>query len=434
MEILSLGEKVKRRRKDLGMTLKDLAGERITPGQISLVESGKSNPSMDLLEYLAEELNTTVEHLMESEETQAEKICIYYENIAEAHILNREFNLGEQFLENTMYYIEKYGLNFRKARNLYLRAMISSNKNEMGLAQQYFLSANAIFIKLGSHEEVVNTYVKLGKITLKLEAYHSSNSYFQQAEKVFLENNIGNDFLLGEIYYYVSLLNFKLENMDKAMNYSYLAKEKFAEINNKKEYGKSLLLLSKEYIKKENLDSAVKYAKKAREVFKEDNKMKYVGEIENNIGKLFYEFDNLEESFLHLNIAKEIRVKNDKTALNETLCNICNNYIKMKDVENSRKILSEISDNIDYKDEKCMISYYLLKYRVELLDNDLKEAENILLIALDYAKSTKLEKEVGDLSITIGKFYLDNGDDKQAAKYLSSAMKLFKKLGIVQYV
>ena len=52
MEILSLGEKIKRIRKELNMTLKDLAGDRITPGQISLVESGRSNPSMDLLELL----------------------------------------------------------------------------------------------------------------------------------------------------------------------------------------------------------------------------------------------------------------------------------------------------------------------------------------------------------------------------------------------
>ena len=38
MEILSLGEKIKRRRKQLNMTLKDLAKDRQTPGQISLVE------------------------------------------------------------------------------------------------------------------------------------------------------------------------------------------------------------------------------------------------------------------------------------------------------------------------------------------------------------------------------------------------------------
>lgn len=148
MEILSLGEKIKRRRKELDMTLKDLAGDRITPGQISLVESGKSNPSMDLLEYLAATLNTSVEYLMESEETQAEKICTYFETIAESYILNNDLSLGEQYIERALYYAEKYSLEYRKARNLYLRGIIYISKKEMALAQQFFLSANVIFIKI----------------------------------------------------------------------------------------------------------------------------------------------------------------------------------------------------------------------------------------------------------------------------------------------
>ena len=87
-------EKIKRRRKELNMTLKELAGERITPGQISLVESGRSNPSMDLLEYIAITLNTSVEYLMETEKTQAEKICLYYEQIAESAILNDDISIA----------------------------------------------------------------------------------------------------------------------------------------------------------------------------------------------------------------------------------------------------------------------------------------------------------------------------------------------------
>lgn len=434
MEILSLGEKIKRRRKDLDMTLKDLAGDRITPGQISLVESGKSNPSMDLLEYLATTLNTSVEYLMETEETQAEKICIYYENVAEAHILSKDFQLGEQFLESAMYYAEKYNLDSRKARNLYLRAIISTEKKEMGLAQQYFLAANAIFIRLGLQEDVINTYVKLGKITLDLEAYHSSCSYFQQAEKVFMENDIGNDYLLGEIYYYISLIYFKLDNVDKSMNYSYLAKEKFAEINNKKEYGKSLLLLSKEYIKKEDINNAIKYSKKSLEVFKENKDVVYIGNIENELGRLFYEFDNLEESFVHLNNAKEIRLKEDKGAIIDTLSNICDNYIKLKDVDNSRKVLEEIMENVSSGDEANLVRYYLLKYRVDILDKNIKEAEDTLLMALDYAEKVSLTEYIGELSITIGKFYIDNGDDKQAAKYLNKGVEAFKQLGMVKYL
>ena len=95
MEILSLGEKIKRKRKQMNMTLKDLAKDRITPGQISLVESGRSNPSVDLLEYLADSLDTTVEYLMESEESQAEKISIYYEQIGEACILQGDYEKGQ---------------------------------------------------------------------------------------------------------------------------------------------------------------------------------------------------------------------------------------------------------------------------------------------------------------------------------------------------
>lgn len=433
MEILSLGEKIKIRRKNLNMTLKDLAGDRITPGQISLVESGKSNPSMDLLEYLALALNTSVEYLMESEETQAEKVCVYYENIAEAHILNNEFQLGEQFLENAMYYAEKYNLDYRKARNLYLRAIISMSKEEMGLAQQYFLASNAIFIKLNHQEEVVKTYLKLGKITLSLNAYHSSCSYFQQAEKVFQDNNIGDDFLLGQIYYFTALIYFRLDDIDKSINYSYLAKEKFEEINNRKQYAKTLLLLSKEYIKKEDLNNAIKYSEKSLEIFRENDEKEYIGDIENDLGKLFYEFENIEESFIHLNKAKEMRSDNEDAVI-ETLSNICENYIKLKDLENSKETLKEILNRISDKNYNNIIKYYLLKYRVDILEKNVKEAEETLLMALQYAENMNLIEQVGEISIIAGKFYIDNNDDKKAAKYLHAGVENFKKIGIIKYL
>lgn len=37
MNILSIGEKIRKKRKELGMTLRDLAGSRVTTGQISLI-------------------------------------------------------------------------------------------------------------------------------------------------------------------------------------------------------------------------------------------------------------------------------------------------------------------------------------------------------------------------------------------------------------
>ncbi|MBX4268047.1 helix-turn-helix domain-containing protein [Clostridium estertheticum] len=432
MEILSMGEKIKRKRKELNMTLKDLAGNRITPGQISLVESGKSNPSMDLLEYLANALNTTVEYLMESEETQAEKICLFYQNIAEAQILNSDLLQAEQNIDKSIYYCEKYKLEYQGARNLSLRGDIYMEHQDIASAQQIFLSANIIFIKNNSYEEIIETLLKLGKITLKMMGYQSASSYFKQAEKVFIDNQMGNDFLLGEIYYYIGYTYFKLENIENAIKYSYLAKEKFNQIDSKNEYANSLLLLADGYNKKGDIKNAIKYSKVTLKVFKEINNLTYVSEIENNLGRLFYEFENMEESFIHLNKAKEIRQNTKDLKLIDTLANICENYIKLKSVSKAKEALSHILDYIEDGNNKALFQYYLLKYRVDLLEDNKNEAENTLLKALMFVKEQDKLKEAAEVSIMIGKFYVDGGRSIEAAKYLNEGVELFKRLGVIR--
>ena len=431
MEILTLGEKIKRRRKELEMTLKDLAGDRITPGQISLVESGRSNPSMDLLEYLANALQTSVEYLMESEETQAEKICVYYEQMAETYILNQDYISAEKYIENALYYAEKYDLEYRKAKNLFLRANICKAKNELVLAQQLYLSANVIFIKRNNFEQVINTFLNLGKITLSLKAYHSATSYLKQAEKVYLDNNIGNDSLLGEIYYEMAESYFKIDDIKKAIDYTFLAKQKFEQVQHREEYGKALLLLSQEYNKKGDLVNAIKYSKKTLEVYRELEEEKNISAIENNLGKLFFEFDNIEEAFRHYNVAKEIRMRNNDTNVIETLINICEGYIKIKEIDKCEEVLEEIKTLIDGTDVEQIIEQDLLWYRVYTIKEMADEAELVLLETFNLAKVNGLEKRAAELAILLGRYYIGIKKDYEAAKYLDEGVKIFRNLGIL---
>ena len=432
MEILALGEKIKRKRKELDMTLKDLAGDRITPGQISLVESGRSNPSMDLLEYLAGALQTSVEYLMESEETQAEKISIYYEQVAVSYILSGDYITGEKYIENALYYVEKYNLEYRKAKILYLRAQIYMAKDELTLAQQFFLSSNVIFIKNNNYEEIINTFLNLGKITLMLKAYHSANSYLRQAEKVYLDNSIGNDSLLGEIYYYMARSYFKTEDIGKAIDYSFLAKSKFEQVHNREEYAKTLLLISEEYNKKGDLTNAIKYSQKTLEVYKELDELNNISEIENNLGKLFYEFENIEESFKHYEISKDIRMRRKDYKIVDTLINICENYIKLKNISKCEEVLEEIASYIEEEDMEKLIDLNILWYRIYTIKEMTKEAEYILLDTYKLSRTSNLKKKSAQLAIMIGKFYIDNKRDFEAAKYLDEGVNIFKEIGILK--
>jgi tetratricopeptide (TPR) repeat protein len=226
--------------------------------------------------------------------------------------------------------------------------------------------------------------------------------------------------------------NFKLENLDKSIDYSFLAKEKFKQINNKKEYANTLLMIADQYSKKGDIDNAIKYSKKTLGLFKEMDDQVYIAQIENNLGKLFYEFENIEESFIHLNKAKELRKNIKDSKLIETLVNICENYIKLKKVDKAKDVLQEIMDNIEDGDHDALVQYYLLKYRVHMLEGNLKEAESTLLLALNFVRNMDYLKESAEISIMIGKFYIDNGRENEAAQYLNNGVELFKKLGILK--
>ena len=432
MEILSLGEKIKRKRKELDMTLKDLAGDRITPGQISLVESGRSNPSMDLLEYLAQALKTSVEYLMESEETQAEKICSYYEQVAESYILADEIILAEKFIEKALNYADKYNLNYRKAKNLFLRAEAYMFRGELVLAQEFFLAANVIFIKEDSYEDSIKTFLHLGKITLELKAFHSAISYLQQAEKIYNKHNIGDDFILGEIYFYMANIYFNIEDLKSAMMYSNLAKEKLEKIYNKKQYAKSLLILAEEYNSQGNLNNAIKFSKKSLNIYKEIQNLEDISKIENKLGKIYYQFEDLQESFKHYEIAKELRIKKKDKDLINTLANICENFIKLKNINSCTVVLDEMKKYVDKLGPEAIIEYNLLNFRLSILKEEFEEAEMILKETLNLTKETDNLKKSGEIAITLGKFYLDRRDDLEASKYLDEGIKIFKQLEIIK--
>lgn len=432
MEILSLGEKIKRRRKELNMTLKDLAGDRITPGQISLVESGRSNPSMDLLEYLASTLNTSVEYLMETEKTQAEKICLYFEQIAESALIDNLISKGEKFIEHALYYAEKYNLEYRKARNLYLRATIYLKNQDFLLAQQFFISANVLFIKTNSHLDVVNTYLNIGKISLESKAYHSANSYLKEAEKTYLDNKLSEDLILGEIYYLLSKTYFFLEDIKKAINFSFLANEEFKKLYDRRTYAESLELLAEEYSKIGDMENAILYSKKSLSIYKKLEQMDKIANIEDSLGKLFYEFDNLEESIKHFERAKKIRIDNDDKKLLDTLSNICENYMKVKNLSKCIEILNEIKLNLDVNDIERVIDYNILYFRIELLQDNISEAEAILLDTLELAKKYNLLEKEADIAIRLGKFYIEFKKDYEAAKYLDYGINTLKKAGVIK--
>ena len=150
-----------------------------------------------------------------------------------------------------------------------------------------------------------------------------------------------------------------------------------------------------------------------------------------NLGKLFYEFDNNEESLEHYERARKIREDSKDIEILDTLINICENYIKVKNITKCIEILKIIKSNLSVNDIEKIIEYNILYFRIHVLQDNVEEAEIILLDALNIANENKLYKKEADIAIKLGKFYLEYKRDYEAAKYLNEGIKIFRNLGIL---
>lgn len=61
----TLGERIRRLRKNRKMTLQELAGDKMSKGMLSLIENNKARPSMESLTHIAEQLNVSASDLLE---------------------------------------------------------------------------------------------------------------------------------------------------------------------------------------------------------------------------------------------------------------------------------------------------------------------------------------------------------------------------------
>lgn len=431
MEILTLGEKIKAKRKEKNLTLKELAGDRVTPGQISLVESGKSNPSIELLEYIAQRLETDVDYFLESEEKQASKICEYYLNIAEASLSTNDFERANEYVEKGIHYANEYNLLLFKGKFNMVHANIKFHYKNYEEAQQYCLVANSIFLKLDLIEDVIESFLLLGKISSSMGYYSTALNYFMQGETIIIENKVEDELLKAKINYYIAMVYLKLNKASNAIDYAYVAKKRLEIFSDKKAYADVLILLSISHAKEGKLQDAIKYSKKAKSVLEELNCRREIAVIEDGIGEVFASQDNYEESFVHLKNAIKIKQEIMDNSLPETLFKLCDNYIKLGELEEAKKSIDRILEMITYDEHEYRIKSFEYFYKIYTLENDKNKIEETLINAIKYLETTEYQKPLADFCVLLGKLYMDLDIQELALKYMNRSIEIYKELGII---
>jgi tetratricopeptide (TPR) repeat protein len=431
MEILTLGEKIKAKRKELNMTLKDLAGDRITPGQISLVESGKSKPSIDLLEYLAEKLNTDIDYFLESEEKQASRICEFYANIAESAISSENLLRAHESIEKGIHYAKNYNLGYFRARLEMSFAKLKFINKEYEDAQQYCLSANSLFLKTDNIDDIVKSFILIGVITLNMGYVTTAINYFFQADNILNEYSHLDEMLKSKIYYYIAFCYSKLNNTSQAIDYAIIARDRLKVLGNKKQYGETLTILSISYSEEGNIKDALKYAKEAKKIFDEINDIHEIANVETNLGVIFAKGNEMDESFMHLKNAIKLKKEIKDNSIPDTMLKLVDNYIQVNELDNALEMTNKTINIINDDQHEYRIKCHEYLYKIYSKQGDRRKAEEILLNAIQHLQSLDFKKELAEFYILLGKHYIEINEKELALSYMEKGLDLYKILGII---
>ena len=202
MNILSLGEKIKKLRKEKNMTLKELAGDRITAAQISHIERDKSHTSHELLEYLANKLDVSVDYLLETKEMQSKKLTDNLILQSEVLIKCDEYKV-----------LDNYGTcNF-------LLADINLKKDKYSESVMSYEKALYCFIKNNDKEKIYKCYLNIGKIYIIEEFYKGAILQFEFAESVLNEIQVEDVDIYKDLYSKMAYCYIKLNDNEKSLDY-----------------------------------------------------------------------------------------------------------------------------------------------------------------------------------------------------------------------
>ena len=430
MNILSLGEKIKKLRKEKNMTLKELAGDRITAAQISHIERDKSHTSYELLEYLSERLDVSIDYLLETKEMQSKKITDNLILQSEIYIKRDALDEAEKEIHEIIEICEEYGLSENYGKCNYLLGDIYLKRKDGATANFYFEKALFYFIKNDDKKRIFQCYMNIANIYFDEEFYQVSLTNYYFAKDILEEINIDDPDTYKELYSKISKCYMKLNDSEKSLEFI----EKIGNIDNdyspEQEIELLVLKAKKLLAEGEYVESKDYFAKALKIIEKEENKDK-LAQIYLTVGSIYAEMGDNEKFLEYSEKVYDIKKNDTDEYMMNSLYNIIQSYIDADDFEMAKKYsklaLAAAIKNKSKYDEYKALKYYcdIYKYKGE---TDI--SIEYLIKCIEIVSKLDEEKILGNLYIELGQLYSGISKEKELECY-QKGITIFKDLEII---
>lgn len=430
MDILSLGEKIKKLRKEKNMTLKELAGDRITAAQISHIERDKSHTSHELLDYLSQKLEVSVDYLLETKEMQSRKITDNLILQSEIYIKTGELQKAEKLITEVLEVCRNYKLIDNYGKCNFLLGTINLKKENYSLVVGNLEKALYYFIKDDDKENIFRCYLNIGKVYAREDFYKGAITHLEFAEEVLLESQIEDMDIHKDLYSNMAYAYMKLNDCEKSLHY--INKINDIEIqNNIQDEIDILMLKANNFLKVGKYDESKDYFKRALELLEEEENKSQIANVYLTISDIYKSLGNTEKVLEYSHKAYDInRNSEDKTTI-DSLCRIIEAYIENVNFEYARKYC-KIALALSIKSKNKFNEYRALRLysKIHRLQNENTSAIEYLYKCAKIISDLGNNKVLAQIYIDLGELYSNISKEKEL-EYYHKGVSLYKNLDII---
>jgi HTH-type transcriptional regulator, quorum sensing regulator NprR len=183
---VTLGERVRAARRELGLSQAQLAGEELTKGFISQVEAGLVRPSLRSLQIIAARLGRGIEYFVGDQPLTSTKRVHYHRVAAEAAAERSDWRTVRQEVESALTHTPT-----RRERGKLLRVLVLAElaTHDSERAFEHITEALALLDPTADAEDVATlhyargrAYFDLGQLVAATEAFEASRDLVEKHE------------------------------------------------------------------------------------------------------------------------------------------------------------------------------------------------------------------------------------------------------------
>jgi tetratricopeptide (TPR) repeat protein len=423
---LKIGEKIRRRRKQMRLTLKELAGDKVTPAQISAVEKGKCKPSSGLLEYIACKLEEEIEYFTLTEEERCRNEFDKNRVISQELYNEKKFQEAKNALKG-MEDILSYLKDEQKGYYYSLHGNCSYDNKKYNDAFDLYVKSLTSYLKTKDLNTIANLYINIGNCLYKTKKYDMALGYYLSAYRYITE---GIDYdIAARALYDTAICNLELKRFDTAKEFIEKCSE-FITANEwltKDKYLPGLFMMKGVIEREQKLNNAsiTKFVE-AFVKYKQVNNYLGMGRAKNNEAQCLWDIGEKEKSIECFKEAIEYKSEGNDEKLVDTYINLAERSKEMHNVQRAVEIINSAEERVlNQGSVYGLIEIFTKKfeYLAELKDYD--RAEISAFLALDYIQKTGDKKAESKLYIMLSEMHKNMGDERAAIEYLIKANKSF---------